>query len=206
VASRTLTAVDRASKTGDNLEEDLRILDKKLGQLRLDYEQYFLGARPREPHLLRQEIQKQVNILAQTPMLNTALRFRFNSICSRFMAFRRQWDAILRQIADGTYKRHVFKANIRRRTPEESTEAPAAAPTAGAARAAPPTAGERLYAAYLEAAQRCGQDVGSLSPAKLAAAVKKQEAAIREKFGCERVRFKVVVEEGKVKLKASPVT
>ena len=100
MASRTLTAVDRASKTGDNLEEDLRILDKKLGQLRLDYEQYFLGARPREPHLLRQEIQKQVNILAQTPMLNTALRFRFNSICSRFMAFRRQWDAILRQIAD----------------------------------------------------------------------------------------------------------
>jgi hypothetical protein len=35
--------------------------------------------------------------------------------------------------------------------------------------------------------------------------LKTQEAAIREKYGCQSVRFRVVVEAGKTKLKASPV-
>ena len=30
-------------------DEDLRELDRKVKQLRLDYERYFLGTRPREP-------------------------------------------------------------------------------------------------------------------------------------------------------------
>ena len=30
-------------------EEELRELDRKVKQLRVDYERYFLGTRPREP-------------------------------------------------------------------------------------------------------------------------------------------------------------
>jgi hypothetical protein len=34
-------------------------------------------------------------------------------------------------------------------------------------------------------------------------AIAKQEAALQKKFGCERVDFKVVVKDGKVRLKAA---
>ncbi len=95
------------------LEEDLQILEHKLNALKLDYERYFLGTRPREPVMARQEIQKTVTLWANTPIQNTALRFKFNSINSRYQAMKRQWDNILRQMEAGTYKRDIFRANIR---------------------------------------------------------------------------------------------
>ena len=40
---------------------------------------------------------------------------------------------------------------------------------------------------------------------KLAAALAKQEAELKMKLGCEKVSFKVVVQDGKVKLKAAAI-
>lgn len=179
-----------------DLEEDLRLLDTKLKQLKLDYEQYFCGSRPREPHMLRQEIQKQIVILSQTPIQNTALRFRFNSINSRFQAWKRQWDNTLRQIEAGTYQRHVFKANLR-----DGSSAPA-----GGAKPRGPRDGgasPELFEAYREAARACGQDVSRITPEKLERVVASQRDSLRARLGCDDVDFRVVVQNGKVKLKAS---
>jgi predicted exporter len=65
-----------------------------------------------------------------------------------------------------------------------------------------------LYAAvataYIEARRACGQDVAKLTPARLEAVLEKQEMALRERYGEETdVRFRVVVEDGRAKLKAS---
>ena len=37
------------SRLNAEIDEELRMLDHRLKQLKLDYEQYFLGSRPREP-------------------------------------------------------------------------------------------------------------------------------------------------------------
>jgi len=113
------------------LEEDFKILENKLLQLKLDYDQYFLGSRPREPVMLRGEVQKLIALYSNQAIQNTALRFKFGSICSRYQAFKRQWNEILRQIEAGTYSRHRFKAELheRRRHEEEPPTKPA--PEAG---------------------------------------------------------------------------
>jgi len=180
-----------------SLEEDLQVLEVKLKQLKLDYEQYFNGSRPREPAQARAEIRKQILEYANTPIKNTALRFKFNTIHSRFQAFKRQWDNILRQIENGTYERHVFKANLKQRKP--TAPPPPQARGAGAHA----NGGPDLFAAYKEAAAACGQNVSGLTREKLDAAIRKQEAEVKRKLGVDRVNFKVVVENGKVKLKAS---
>ena len=100
---------------GTNIDDDLQLLDVKLKQLRLDFEQYFLGSRPREPSLLRGEVQKMVAYYANVPIQNTALRFRFNNLRARFFIFRRHWDETLRKIENGTYERHLFKAELHER-------------------------------------------------------------------------------------------
>lgn len=182
-----------------SIAEDLKILEVKVGQLKRDYEHYFLGSRPREPQQLRSEVQKLILIFSNSPIQNTAERFRFNSINSRFQAFKRQWDETLRKIDAGTYSRHVFKARLHER---ERGDEPAK-PTPGSGPA--PQQGDALFESYREAAAACGQDVSRLTPSRLDAVVKKQEAALREKLGCEKVNFRVVVQDGKVKLKASPV-
>jgi len=184
-----------------SLEEDLHILEVKLKQLKLDYEQYFCGNRPREPVQARGEVQKQVLQYANNPIKNTALRFKFNSIQSRFQAYKRQWDNVTRQIEAGTYKRHVFKANMRERDRARQEDRMKSAEARGEGR------GDRrgeLFDAYREAARSCGQDVSKISPERLDAVIRKQEAQLKRRLGCDRVDFRVVVQDGKVKLKASP--
>ncbi len=176
------------------LEEELQILEVKLRQLGVDYEHYFLGRQPREPIALRSDVQKQFARYAATPIRNTAARFRFNSLNGRFQAMKRQWDLVLRQIEAGTYKRHVFKAKLH----EEARTRASPDPEATAPRRL-----EGLYDSYLEAARACGQNVDKLTPERLQAAIGRQEAALKSRLGCDHVDFRVVVSDGKVKLKAS---
>jgi len=182
----------------EDMEEELRMLDVKLKQLKLDYEQYFLGTRPREPQQQRSEIQKIVLRFQNSPINNTANRFKFNSINNRFQSFKRQWDSVLRQIEAGTYKRHIFKADLRDKERGIDPNAkPARAASGGAAKKTD------LFETYREAAQACGQSTSGLTREKLASVVAKQEKALKAKLGCDKVNFKVVVKDGKVKLKAS---
>ena len=74
-------------------EEELKILEVRLNQLKLDYDKYFLGTRPTEPVMPRAEVQKTVIRFSNTRITNTALRFKFNSLNGRYQAFKRQWDS-----------------------------------------------------------------------------------------------------------------
>ncbi len=181
-----------------SIDEELKVLDSKVTQLRRDYEQYFLGNRPRDPRQLRGEVQKLILRHTNQPIQNTAARFRFNSMNARFQAFKRQWDATLRQIEAGTYTRHVFKAKLHER------ERGLAGGGTAATRVVDRANDDDLFESYRDAALACGQDVSGLTREKLQAVVKKQEAGLRQKLQCERVNFRVAVEGGKVKLKASP--
>jgi len=183
-------------------DDALRLLEVKLNQLKLDYEKYFLGTRPTEPAQARSEVQKTVIRWSDMRITNTAQRFKFNTLNGRFQAFKRQWDNILRQIEAGTYKRHVFKADLRDR--ERGIGVPAA--TAAAGSSAPKNGGsENLFESYRDALIATGQNATGLTPEKLQRALAKQEAAIKQRFGCNKVDFKVVVTDGKVKLKAAVV-
>lgn len=187
---------------GTNIEEDLQLLDARVKQLKLDYEQYFLGSRPRPPTQLRGDVQKMVAFYANVPIQNTALRFKFNNLRARFFSFRRHWDETLRKIEEGTYERHVFKADLR-----EKERAQRRTRGSKPAAAAPPSArqDDDLFSAYVAAREQCGQGAKGLTPERFESMLKAQESAIREKYGCQTVRFRVVVEGGKTKLKASPV-
>jgi hypothetical protein len=183
--------------TPDSIDEELRMLEFKLAQLKRDYDQYFLGNRPREPAQLRGEINKTVIELTNTAIKNTASRFKFTSICSRYQAFRRQWDETLRKIEAGTYERHRFKARLHER---EAEAAPAAAP------AAPARSADDLYDAYVEARRTCGESVKGLTREKLDGILAQQRDALCAKFGATaEFRFRVQIEGGKARLKAARV-
>jgi len=183
--------------------EDLQVLDLKMKQLKFEYEQYFMGGRPREPAQLRAEVQKMVTRYSNTGIPNTALRFKFNNLCARYFALRRRWDGVLRQIEDGSYKPHLFKVKMREGSPTAAEESGAAP----ARRRGKETTegGSDLFASYVAARERCGEEVKGLTREKLAQLVEKQGSAIRERYGCDEVRFRVVVENGRTKLKATPV-
>ena len=180
----------------DSTEDDVQTLDIKLGQLKREYEQYFLGTRPREPVMLAGDVRKLIARLSNQAIRNTAVKFRFSSLCSRYQAFNRQWQETQRQIEQGTYKRHRFRADLHGGGRPTATE-PAAAPRGMSAD------DPELFSAYAKARQDCGQGLKNLSPDKLRAALQKQEAQLRSRTGGAEVRFRVVVENGVAKVKAS---
>ncbi len=189
------------AELGADTEADLQLLDVKLKQLRMEYEQYFLGARKREPTLLRGEVNKVVAYYANAPLRNTAQRFLFNNLRARFFTFKRHWDDTCRKIEDGSYERHLFKADLHDRD-RGKAKAPAAQ------RGAPAAAkgeGDALFSEYLEARSSTGQGSAGLTPDKFTALLRQQEEAIRAKFGAAKVRFRVAIEDGRAKLKATPV-
>ena len=187
------------AELGADTEADLQLLDAKLKQLRMEYEQYFLGARKREPQLLRGEVNKVVAYYANISIRNTALRFLFNNLRARFFTFKRHWDETCRKIEDGRYERHLFKAELHER---ERGLPPGAAAPARAPRG-PASADDALFSEYLEARTRTGQGNAGLTREKFAALLKQQEEAIRTKLGSAKLRFRVAIEGGRAKLKAS---
>lgn len=173
-------------------DEDLEVLSRKLMSLKLAYDQYFLGSRPREPAMLADEVRKLVVVYSNQGIKNTAMRFKFNSIVSRYQAYKRQWTDTLRKIEAGTYSRHQFKSKLHERPAQQAEPS-----------VRPPQDRKAIYAAFVEARQACGQSVSNLTTAKLDDLLNRQERELRERFGDTQVRFKVVVENGKAKLTAS---
>ena len=180
----------------ENIDESLKVLDSKLNQLKLAYEQYFMGARPREPISERRDVDKTFLRLTNQTIQNTALRFRFRSMSSKHQAFKRQWDDTLRKIENGTYSRHRFKANLHDR--DRTANPKPATPNA-------PQNMEELFGAYRDAVRSCGLDVASLSQQKLESALERQRTSLRQRYGDENFRFQVVVKDGRVKLRAARV-
>ena len=188
---------------GTDIEEDLTLLDARLKQLRNEYEQYFMGGRKREPQLLRGEVQKIISYYANVPIRNTGHRFKFNNLRARFFAFRRHWDETQRKIEDGRYEKHRFQAELHDRErggagPDEAGTPPPEAPVAERDL-------DQLFRAWIDAREATGQGSAGLSRERLAQQLEQQAAALRQRFGVADVRFRVVVEDGRAKLKATPV-
>lgn len=185
---------------GTDIAEDLLLIEIKIKLLKNEYDQYFLGSRKREPHMLRSEVDKMVMTYTNIQLTNTGHRFKFNNLRSRYFTYKRLWNDTLRKIEEGRYERHLFKAKLhdRERNPavERRREVKARDPGPKP---------DDVFDAYVTARDATGQGTKGITREKLAKVLARQEAAIREKCGCENVKFRVVVEDGKAKVKATPI-
>ena len=177
----------------EEIDDLLNELDHNLKRLRMEYEQFFLGTMMREPQVLRGKVQKAITRLVNEPPRNSRQKFRFNSLNARFQVYRQLWGRTMRQMEAGTHKRDRFKADIR-----SPSDAPAETMGAGKKRSSV----DQLHKALVAARRKTGEK-GELSPEALGRMVRKQMDAIRSKHGDVKVKFKVVVENNKAKLKAS---
>lgn len=100
-----------ADLSQSQIDSMLNEFDTKLTNLRLAYDRYFNGAERRPPVFLRTEVVRMMHELEhKTFIQNTAQRFRLRSLVQRFNTHKTYWDRILRQIEEGTYKKHLDKA------------------------------------------------------------------------------------------------
>ena len=98
---------------GNEIDVALDELEKRLERLRSLYEQYFIGIERIEPSIPRQDVDRRIHALRKTQIRNTAKRFKLQNIIQRYNAFQQYWVRICREIENGTYHRHVARAQSR---------------------------------------------------------------------------------------------
>jgi hypothetical protein len=94
----------------EEIDVALEELESRLERLRSLYEQYFLGIEKVEPTVPRKDVDRRVWILRRERIRNTAKRFKLQTIIQRYNTFQQYWQRICREIENGTYKRHLLRA------------------------------------------------------------------------------------------------
>ena len=101
---------NKKSLTNEEIEATIDELSKKLEILRVRYEQYFIGVEKIAPAVMRMDVVRIMRDLEQINIKNTALKFKLRTLVQKFTSYSTYWNRTLREIEDGTYKRHVDKA------------------------------------------------------------------------------------------------
>lgn len=103
--------------------QECTALEEELAALRVAYEQYFLGIERLPPARAHEAFKKRLQKLKDSSTRNTAVKFRVQSINSKYLTYERLWTRTLQEIENGTYKRDLLKAK-RRAQKSAQTEAP----------------------------------------------------------------------------------
>lgn len=178
----------------EQVTELLNQIEKDLKELEIAHEQYYLGIEKRAPEQQRKKLTLRMRKMVTLYIPQTDLRFRLQSLTSRFNSYCGYWDRIQRLIDEGKYERHTARIQRFARENPPHQETAAQIPPVP-----PPDPVESLYAKLLEAHQSC-----QLRPPnrdQVASFLAKQQDAIRQRFGDKPIDFVVVTEEGKPKIK-----
>lgn len=183
--------------------KQLNDLEERLERLRVLYEQYFLGIEKREPIDERTKLARDIRIASETFSPNVAVRFRAQNLKSRLITYEQYWTRTIREIESGTYRRQRFQNAIRAKAEAEAAATPRKVKPTGHVE----IGGEHPFASVIEEYRRIQREAGQaqVDPAKLAETLRRQESQLREKFGVKSIEFRVVLEDGKPKLKAKPI-
>src|SRR5215204_5484164 len=69
-----------------------------------------MGLEKIEPQIARKDVDRRIYVLRREKIRNTAKRFKLQTIIQRYNTFQQYWQRICREIENGTYKRHLLKA------------------------------------------------------------------------------------------------
>ncbi|MBW2281657.1 MAG: hypothetical protein JRG76_08380 [Deltaproteobacteria bacterium] len=187
----------RKDQNVDEIDEALDTFEINLKRLRIEYEQYFKGAIKREPYQLLGRVQKVVTGFASDPPRRVSQKFRFNSLVARFQSLRQLWGRTQRELERGVHSTQRFRN-------KHTSDGPAAPKVELDHGGGKKTGIDQLTDALIAARRKIGQDSKGVSKERIAAMVAQQRQAIAAKYGDDvKVAFRVVVEDGKAKVKAN---
>jgi hypothetical protein len=184
----------------DEVDEELAALDQNIKRLRIEYDQYFMGNSRRAPQVLLGKVQKTIVRFSNKMPSNTAQKFRFNALNSKYQMYRQHWGRIMRQIEAGTYKVHKFQADLHERDSGISESGPVTKAAMAGPQGSPI---DKLCDALSSARRKTGEQTGKIDSSKVAKMVKQQTASIRKQHPGAKIKFRVVIEGNRAKLKAS---
>jgi len=179
------------------IADDVILLDQKLNELITKYEQYFIGLEKREPLQLLAEVEKLVRRNTGVPINNTMYKHRFTTLVARLGTYRERWNRVVKLMEEGRYSRDRFISDLHQNQKgvpkRKETEAPFSSAEADL---------DRLVQEFREARTACNLSADKITRELISTTIEKQKPLLAEKLGTDNLAFRVVIENGKPKLKA----
>jgi hypothetical protein len=187
-----------AGETQPSPDEQLSRLEEDMRKLRVEFDIFFNGAAKRPPYDTKGRVETLLKRLGDDRTLTFAQRYRYNSLAARYTAFRDLWRRLMQGREEGRDPVSAARASVKK-------EQPASIPAVSfLCMDAHKEVGlvKDLYNSLLEAKQKCGESVEGLSFPQFHRLVASKSDGLKERHGCERVKFSVAVENGHVSFKA----
>ncbi len=183
------------------IEDKLARLEEDIRRLKVEYDIYFNGGSKRAPYDTKLRVESQLKRLGDDRSLNFAQRFHYNTLATRYNAFREVWRRTLKGREEG---RDAFTIHRAAREAQEK-EAPFKASKFACTDVRHDVQTiKSVYDALMDAKRACGEAGQDLSFAKFHRLVVERTEALKEKVGTDRMVFSVDVEGGHVSFKAKP--
>lgn len=170
---------------GKIFQKKLDDIAAEMRSLELLYERYFSGEEKREPIQQRAALEKKIRRLSTRRIIKTDHRFRFETLSGRYHTYATRWNRVQRLMDEGKYHRHL---------------------NTGRAKTSPSHCSDKtnddLYANLLMAHEECNLPSPTPDRNQFNAFLERQKQQIQERFGKRQIEFRVVIENGKPKLRA----
>ena len=178
-------------------EEQLKRLEEDIRRLKIEFDMYFNGASKRPPYDTKNRVESIIKRMLDDRTLTFAQRFQYNSLASRYNAFRDLWRRTMQGREEGRDPVAAARAQVR------MEDGPFDRSTFVCADAHKDVSTvKNLYDSLLEAKRRCGESTAGFSFPRFHRLIASKADALKERIGCDRVLFSVDVEEGHVSFKA----
>jgi hypothetical protein len=182
-----------AFETPVTMEDHLARLEEEIRRLKVEFDIYFNGGSKRPPYDTKARVESHLKRLGDDRTLTFAQRYYYNSLATRYAAFRELWRRMMQGREEGTA---VVRALHVDDTPFTRSEFSCADVRHDVQTI------KGVYDALVKAKRTCGEPIQGLSFAKFHRLVLERSDAIKEKAGADRVSFSVDIESGHVSFKA----
>jgi hypothetical protein len=180
------------------IEEQLNRLEEDLRRLKIEFDIYFNGAAKRPPYDTKSRVETVIKRIADDRSLSFAQRYLYNSLVARYTAFRELWRRTMQGREEG---REPAMAARQAKRHEAVEPQPRSNFVCADAHQDVETV-RNLYAALVEAKMKCGEPTDDLSFPRFHHLVATRTDKLKEHLGCDRVRFSVGIEDGRVSFRA----
>lgn len=197
-------AKPNAATTADTpptIDEQLTRLEEDMRRLKIEYDIFFNGAAKRPPYDIKSRVETMIKRLGDDRTLTFAQRYRYNSLATRYNAFRELWRRTMQGREEGRDAATAARAAAAVKSAADLPPQEQSTFTCADAHGDVQTVKE-IYEALIEAKRKCGEPVDDLSFPRFHRLIASKTDNLKEHLGCKSVRFSIDVEDGHVNFKA----
>lgn len=180
------------------VDDQLSRLEDDIRRLKIEFDIFFNGASKKPPYDTKGRVDTMMKRLGDDRKLSYAQRYRYNSLASRYNAFRDLWRRTMQGREEGRDAGTAARALAKQRAVADFKRADFLCADAHK----DVELVKNLYSSLLEAKKVCGEPVEDFSFPRFHRLIASQADGLKERLGCAKVSFSIDVEGGRVSFKA----